>query len=72
MLLIIKLRQYARTLGLDVVPVPIAGNLEIGAFEIQTGIQLSDLPEMVNGHWSSWESCSVGLHHVESDFAMDL
>lgn len=67
-MLLNKLKQYGRTLGLELVPETVAGNIVIGAFEIQTGIPLSDLPEMVNGYWSTWEGCCVGLDHFGSDF----
>ena len=68
---ITKLKQYGRTLGLDLIRVPVAENILIGAFEIQTGIQLDDLPQMVNGYWSSWERCGLGLRDFASDFAVD-
>lgn len=67
----IRSQRYARMLGLDLVSVSGAETPLIGAFEMQTGMQLSDLPEMVNGFWSSWERCSVGLHRFESDFLVD-
>ena len=64
-------KQYARTLGLELEPEAIAGNVLIGAFEIQTGGQLCDLPGMVNGYWSSWETCREGLHRLESEFTVN-
>ena len=70
-MLLIKSREHARMLGLDLAPVSVADSIYIGAFEIQTGIQLSDLPAMVDGFWPSWEECCVGLQHLKSDFTMD-
>ncbi len=69
---LIKLKQFGRTLGLDLMQVSVAGNILIGAFEVQTGIQLDDLPEMASGYWSSWERCDLGLRHIASDFAVDV
>jgi len=55
-------RRYARLHGLKLELEPNSGALSIIAKEIQTGVQLTDLPGMgETGCWQSWPDCLAGL-----------
>ena len=55
-------RRYARQLGVRLELESKAGSLAIIANEIQTGVQLTDLPGMSEaGCWESWTDCLSGL-----------
>ena len=58
-------RGQARVLGLRLELERLDGNLTIVAYEIQTGVRITDLPGMnASGHWRSWEESFKGLKEL--------
>ncbi len=56
-------------LGMELEAEYFANGMLIEAFEIQTGIQLSDLPRMTeDGVWVSWEDTLKGLGEFKNEF----
>ena len=58
----VLVRRYARQLGYRLELEPKSGEIAIAAYEIQTGVRVTDLPGMEKkGFWRSWSASKAGL-----------
>ena len=63
-------RDVARSLGMELELAYAGRGLHVCAFELQTGIELTDLPRMKTpGYWESWEMTLAGLQELMEEFS---